>query len=799
MKKCKSFIGKNIVIVDIKRIVDDTGSRTTEIYELLLNVNREWGKSYKAGQFVILKIDEKGERIPLTIADYDSGVLKMIFQVMGASTKKLSKLKPGNTIEDLTYPLGIPLDIPKERSKIIIVVAGGVGIAAAYPKVKALSEAGHNIITLLGTRNKNTLFMLDEMKKYSKVIVTTDDGSYDDKDAAVINGNRKLFGIDVLKELFKGNEVNKIKVNVSDINEVIVVGPPIMMKFVALETKKKKIKTIASLNSTMVDGSGMCGGCKVSINNKIAYTCKDGPIFNAHEIDWDLVLKRANRYLDHEKLSNDLLDNKQKFILNNEYLKKLAKYLNLPSVKVKEITEGMEKKFSHKAGYLTLKKAIKEANTCICKHIETQCKRECPVEINIQQFINFLKNIDPKNIEDTDKKIYESFKVLKSSNPIPEITGLVCPQETQCQSTCIKAIKGKATEIGKLEAFVAMWIRTNIERIRKYRWYEKEEKQNKQTNKKIMIIGSGPAGLVAAAELAKKGHDITIFETLHEPGGVLIYGIPEFRLPKEIVRYEISKIAELGVKFEVNHPIKDIKEHKFDAAFITTGAGTPSFLNIPGEQFLGVYSANEFLTRINLMKGYLFPLYDTPIPEVIDKKVIVFGAGNTAMDAARCALRLGAKKTTILYRRNEKEVPARHEEFLAAKDEGINFKFLTTPIEFIGEEGSLKGVNYYKNKLGKPDSSGRKKPIPIKDKTYFEKADFAVIAIGQSPNKMMDISEFKLDKRGRIIVNNNKETSIKNVFAGGDIISGNQGTVIYAAGCGLKAAKEIDEKLNNLN
>jgi len=463
---------------------------------------------------------------------------------------------------------------------------------------------------------------------------------------------------------------------------------------------------------------------------------------------------------------------------------------------------------------------------CACKRKEdkkSKCQEECPVDIDINGFISKIKSktiegilgeehdlekilktaekkpqkLDPKILEVIDKQIYDAYKIITDSNPIPEITGLVCPQENQCQSTCIRGKKGDPVSIGKLEAFIAYWVRENKERIKGYDWFEKP-KVTKSTGKKVMVVGSGPSGLIAANQLAKKGHDVTVYEIFHEPGGVLIYGIPEFRLPKDIVKYEISQIADLGVKFEFNHPIRDVEEHMkkhgFDAAFVGTGAGTPYFLGIHGESLSGVYSANEFLTRINLMKSYKFPVYDTPVPDVLDKNVVVFGGGNVAMDSARSALRLGAKKVTIMYRRTAEEIPARHEEFIEAQEEGIHFAYLTTPFELNGKT-HIESVSYYDNELGEPDESGRRRPIPMKDKPQTLEADVAVIAIGQGPNQMMDTSAFNKDRKGRIIVEEDLETSIPGVYAGGDIISGNQGTVIYAAGCGLKAAKAIDKYL----
>ena len=426
--------------------------------------------------------------------------------------------------------------------------------------------------------------------------------------------------------------------------------------------------------------------------------------------------------------------------------------------------------------------AIKEAQRCLqCK--DKPCVDGCPVGIDIPRFIACVAK------GDFDKAI----EIIKEKNSLPAISGRVCPYEEQCEGKCRLGKIGEPVGIGRLERFVADYEREHGVRI---------PERAKPNGRKIAVIGSGPAGLTCAGDLAKLGYDVTIFEALHAPGGVLMYGIPEFRLPKEIVEAEVDYITKLGVKIAYDVvvgktiPIEEILE-EHDAVFIATGAGLPRFLGIPGENLNGIYSANEFLTRVNLMKAYRFPEYDTPVK--IGKIVATFGAGNVAMDCARTALRLGAEKSYIIYRRSEKEMPARDEEIVHAREEGVIFKLLTTPVRFIGDEnGDLKAVECIKMKLGEPDESGRRRPIPIEGSEFKIKIDTALIAIGQSPNPLIPqvMKNLKIGKKGNIEVDEYCRTNIPGVFAGGDIATG-AATVILAMGAGKKAAKAIHEYLNN--
>ena len=431
-------------------------------------------------------------------------------------------------------------------------------------------------------------------------------------------------------------------------------------------------------------------------------------------------------------------------------------------------------------GY-TAEEAVEESSRCLnCK--KPGCVDGCPVSIDIP---GFIKEIANGNFE-------EAYKVLSLYTSLPAVCGRVCPQETQCEEKCVLANRGDAVSIGKLERFTADYAR---------RHQIKDSSEIRKINKKVAIIGAGPAGLTCAGELAKMGYDVTIFEALQQSGGVLIYGIPEFRLPDEVVEYEVENIKNLGVKIENNFvigrtmTIDDIIKEGFEAVFIGSGAGLPKFMNIPGENLNGVYSANEFLTRNNLMRSF-DEKYDTPVN--VGEKVAVVGGGNVAMDAARVAKRLGAD-VSIVYRRTEKELPARTEEVHHAKEEGIKFEMLTAPVEIIDDEdGWVKSLKCVRNELGEPDSSGRRRPVPIKGSEYKENFQTVIMALGTNPNPLISSTTKNLDieKWGGIIVNEESQTSRKEIFAGGDAVTGSA-TVILAMGAGKNAAKSIDEFLRN--
>lgn len=439
------------------------------------------------------------------------------------------------------------------------------------------------------------------------------------------------------------------------------------------------------------------------------------------------------------------------------------------------------KNFSEVALGYTKEMAMEEAARCLnCKH--KPCMDGCPVNVPIPGFI--------KKVAEGD--FDAAYEIITSENALPAICGRVCPQENQCEGKCVRGIKGEPVAIGRLERFVADYHMANA---------QPAEVNIEKNGKRVAVVGSGPAGITCAGELIKKGYDVTVFEALHKAGGVLSYGIPEFRLPKDLVAKEIETVEKLGVDIETNVivgrsvTIDELMEQGYEAVFVGSGAGLPRFLNIPGENLLGVYSANEFLTRVNLMKAYKFP--ETPTPVKVGKKVAVVGAGNVAMDAARTAKRLGAEEVYIVYRRSEEELPARAEEVHHAKEEGIIFKLLNNPCAIHGEDGWVTGIEVIKQELGEPDESGRRSPKPIEGSNYVIDVDTVVIAIGQSPNPLIRQTTPGLDTQkwgGIIVEEDTMKTSKDGVYAGGDTVTG-AATVILAMGAGKKAAKAIDEYL----
>jgi len=449
----------------------------------------------------------------------------------------------------------------------------------------------------------------------------------------------------------------------------------------------------------------------------------------------------------------------------------------------KQAPEVRRRNFNEVALGYNEEQALAEASRCLqCP--KPQCVSGCPVEIDIPAFIKLMK----------DKKFDEAIKEIKEKNCLPAICGRVCPQEEQCQKLCVLGKVGDPVSIGRLERFLADW-----ERQTGIACSEKAP----STGKRVAIIGAGPAGLTAAADLVRFGHEVVIFEALHYSGGVLMYGIPEFRLPKSIVQAEAGYVKKLGVEIRLNclvgrtFTIPELLKTGFDAVFIGTGAGLPQFLGIPGENLGGIYSANEFLIRVNLMKAYKFPECDTPIK--IGKKVVVIGGGNVAMDSARSALRLGAEEVCIVYRRSREELPAREEEIENAEEEGIVCKFLAAPLRFVGDEkGWVKAMECMCMELGPPDESGRRRPIPIKGSEFVMDVDSVIVAIGRTPNPIIQSTTegLQVTKWGTIVADENGKTSIEGVYAGGDIVTG-EATVISAMGAGKKAAKAIHEYLMN--
>jgi glutamate synthase (NADPH/NADH) small chain len=716
-------------------------------------------KKVKAGQFVVLRADDYAERIPLTVAEYDrkAGLITVIFQAVGSSTQKMAKYEKGQTLLDVVGPLGKPSHI--ENYGTVVCVGGGVGVAPVLPIAKALFEAGNKVISIIGARTKEMLILEGEMKAVStELYVTTDDGSY----------GHHGFVTDILKQLIEKGE---------KIAEVVGIGPVVMMKAVSDVTRPHNIRTIVSLNTIMVDGTGMCGCCRATIGGETKFVCVDGPEFDGHQVDFKELVARQKMYNREERRA--MWDHQCKLELQAKQLKKTKRRERMPEQDPKKRIQN----FNEVALGYTRENAIREASRCLqCKNMP--CVEGCPVNITIPAFIKKVKEGD----------FMGAIHVIKETNALPAVCGRVCPQESQCESKCVLGKKGEPIAIGRLERFSAD--------------YEAQQGDirtpeiPKPTGKKVAVIGAGPAGLTVAGELSKKGHDVTVYEALHKAGGVLVYGIPEFRLPKAIVQREVDYVGKLGAKIKVDVivgqavTVDELFEQGFDAIFVGTGAGLPYFLNIPGENLNGVYSANEFLTRANLMKAYLFPEYDTPVR--VGSKVAVIGGGNVAMDSARVAKRLGADHVYLVYRRSRAEMPARAEEAHHAEEEGIDFRLLTNPIKVVGDEnGWVTGLEVVKQQLGEPDASGRRRPMDIPGSNYIIDVDVVIVAIGQGPNPILTQSGagLELRKSGNIVADTETgKTSRKGVFAGGDIVTG-AATVILAMGAGRKAATAMDEYL----
>ncbi|KAA6334242.1 Glutamate synthase [NADPH] small chain [termite gut metagenome] len=734
-------------------------------------------KSRKAGHFVIVRTGEKGERIPLTIAgaNIQKGTITLVIQEVGLTSARLSKLEAGDYITDIVGPLGKATHI--ENFGTVVCAGGGVGIAPMLPIVQALKAAGNKVITVLAGRTKDLIILEKEICESSdEVIIMTDDGSYGQK-GLVTEGIEK-----VLRR--------------EKINKCFTIGPGIMMKFVCLLTKKYDIPTDVSLNTIMVDGTGMCGACRITVGGKTQFVCVDGPEFDGHQVDFDEMLKRMGAFRTFEQKEWEKLfageaiqmtDEKKRNAPWREALRKSMKAkerMDIPRVRMNELNaeyRSHSRKEEVNQG-LMKEQALTEAKRCLdCAN--PGCMEGCPVGIDIPRFI--------KNIERDE--FLEAAKTLKETSMLPAVCGRVCPQEKQCEAKCLHLKSGKdSVAIGYLERFAADYERESG------RMSVPEIKQ--KNGRKIAVIGSGPAGLSFAGDMAKYGYDVTVFEALHEIGGVLKYGIPEFRLPNRIVDVEIENLTKLGVTFVKNCivgktiSVEDLKEEHFEGVFVASGAGLPNFMNIPGENSINVLSSNEYLTRVNLMDA-AGENSDTPV--AFGKNVAVIGGGNTAMDSVRTAKRLGAERAMIIYRRSEEEMPARIEEVKHAKEEGIEFLTLHNPIEYIADEqGKVKQVVLQKMELGEPDASGRRSPIAISGATVTIDIDLAIVSVGVSPNPIVPQSfkGLKTNQKGTILVNEYMESSIPTIYAGGDIVRGGA-TVILAMGDGRKAAAAMNERL----
>ena len=758
-------------------------------------------KSRKAGHFVILRTGEKGERIPLTIADSDPdrGTITLVVQTVGYSTTKLCQLNPGDYITDVVGPLGQATHI--DNYGTVVCAGGGVGVAPMLPIIKALKAAGNKVISVLAGRTRELIILEDEVRKHSdEVIIMTDDGSYGQKGVVTVG----------IEQVIQREKVDKC----------FAIGPAIMMKFCCLLTKKYGIPTDVSLNTIMVDGTGMCGACRITVGGKTRFVCIDGPEFDGHEVDFDEMFKRMGAFREVELEEMKKLEAHVNGVTAGADSKSqspvadatgmttdtpLSELLDRNSSWRKELQASMKPKDRsaiercvmgeldpvYRATTrteevntgLTTEQALTEAKRCLdCP--KPSCMEGCPVSINIPSFV--------KNIE--RGQFLEAAKVLKATSALPAVCGRVCPQEKQCESKCIHLkMNHKAVAIGNLERFAADFERNSGKMALPER--------QPSNGIKVAVVGSGPAGLSFAGDMAKNGYDVTVFEALHEIGGVLKYGIPEFRLPNAIVDVEIQNLEKIGVHFVKDCivgktiTVSQLEAEGYKGIFVASGAGLPNFMNIPGENSINVMSSNEYLTRVNLMDASN-PESDTPINSA--KRVMVVGGGNTAMDSCRTAKRLGAEKVFIAYRRSEAEMPARLEEVKHAKEEGIEFLTLHNPIEYLADEkGKVRQVRLQKMQLGEPDASGRRSPVPVEGAIETIDIDMAIVAVGVSPNPLVpkSIEGLELGRKNTIAVNDQMQSSIPTIYAGGDIVRGGA-TVILAMGDGRRAAKYMHESLN---
>ena len=737
-------------------------------------------KAYRAGNFVIVRVGEKGERIPLTIAhaDTEKGIITLVIQKVGLSSSRLCDLNEGDCITDVVGPLGQATHI--ENFGTVVCAGGGVGVAPMLPIAAALKKAGNRVISVLAGRSKDLIILEKEVREVSdEVIIMTDDGSYGDK-GLVTEG---------IERVIKREKVD----------HCVAIGPAIMMKFVCKLTKQYEIPTVVSLNTIMVDGTGMCGACRVTVGGKTKFVCVDGPEFDGHQVDFDGMMQRLGSFKAQEAQELEKLGNSEECASECDELtnRDAAWRVELRSkMKPKERTAiercpMPELEPAYRATKLreevntgfTKEMALVEAQRCLdCP--KPACMEGCPVSINIPSFV--------KNIERGE--FIKAAQVLKMTSSLPAVCGRVCPQEKQCESKCIHLKMGhKAVAIGSLERFAADYARESG---------EMPAPQVASSNGiKVAVVGSGPAGLSFAGDMAKLGYAVTVYEALHEIGGVLKYGIPEFRLPNAIVEHEIENLRAMGVEFVKDCvvgktiSIAQLQDEGFKGVFVASGAGLPNFMNIPGENSNNIMSSNEYLTRVNLMDASN-PETDTPI--CMGKRVAVIGGGNTAMDSVRTALRLGAERAMIIYRRSEAEMPARLEEVKHAKEEGVEFLTLHNPIEYIADEkGCVKQIVLQKMELGEPDASGRRSPVPVEGAIETIDIDVAVVAVGVSPNPLVptSVEGLELGRKNTIAVNDNMQSSIPFIYAGGDIVRGGA-TVILAMGDGRRAAAAMHEHLS---
>ena len=757
-------------------------------------------KSCKPGNFIIIRVDNHSERVPYTIAksDPEKGTLSLVVQEVGLSSTKLCELPEGAYVQDVVGPLGTPSKI--EKYGTVVCAGGGIGIAAILPILTALHDAGNKVVSVLAGRTKELIILEDEVRANSdEVIIMTDDGSYGQKGVVTVG----------VEEVIKREKVDK----------VLAIGPPMMMKFTSLMAKKYNIPNDVSLNTIMVDGTGMCGACRLTIGGKTRFVCIDGPEFNGDEVDWNEMLSRMatfkkveqddlQRWHDDgepdtgaqpemstpevqaspcqaapsEKGDDDLTDRSAPWRVELRKAMKPKERMAIERVKMPELDPEYRAttRLEEVNKGLTKEMAMQEARRCLdCA--KPSCVEGCPVHINIPDFI---KNIERGNI-------LGAASVLRQTSALPAVCGRVCPQEKQCESKCLHLkMNEPAVAIGYLERFAAD--------------YEREHGDGKlpevapSNGIKVAVVGSGPSGLSFAGDMVKKGFEVYVFEALHEIGGVLKYGIPEFRLPNRIVDAEIETLRREGVHFQTDTiigktiTIDELQERGFKGIFVGSGAGLPNFMGIQGENLINVMSSNEYLTRVNLMDA---ANPDTDTPMNIGKKVVVVGGGNTAMDSCRTAKRLGAD-VTLVYRRSEVEMPARLEEVKHAKEEGIHFLTLHNPKEYLADEqGRVRAVVLDVMELGEPDASGRRRPVSTGETQTLD-CDQVIVAIGVSPNPLVpkSVPGLELGRKDTIVVGEDMQSSRQSIYAGGDIVRGGA-TVILAMGDGRRAAANMASQL----
>lgn len=765
-------------------------------------------RSRKAGHFVIVRVGEHGERIPLTIAEADRerGTITLVVQAIGLSSSKLCALGVGDELTDVVGPLGKATHI--ERFGTVVCAGGGVGVAPMLPIVQALKAAGNRVVTVLAGRSKELIILEDEMRAASdEVVIMTDDGSY----------GRKGLVTEGIEDIIRRERVDKC----------FAIGPAVMMKFVCMLTKKYEIPTDVSLNTIMVDGTGMCGACRITVGGVTKFVCVDGPEFDGHQVDFDEMLKRMGAFKDIEQTDvkrhletagsasapasasaqpaetvaqtadtagGQSVPQEEDTSRDAEWRKNLRLRMKPkermaiercrmdelePAYRARRLREEVNRGLSAEA-------AQREAHRCLdCAN--PGCVQGCPVGIDIPRFIKHIERAE----------YLEAARTIKETSALPAVCGRVCPQEKQCESKCIHLkTGGQAVAIGYLERFAADYEREHAEPA--------PIVPRQRRGVKVAVVGSGPAGLSFAGEMTKRGYDVTVFEALHEIGGVLKYGIPEFRLPNAIVDFEIRNLEKSGVRFVKDCiigktvSIEELEADGYEGIFVASGAGLPNFMSIPGENSINIMSSNEYLTRVNLMDA---SNEDSDTPVTLGKRVAVVGGGNTAMDSVRTALRLGAESATIVYRRSEEEMPARLEEVHHAKQEGVRFLTLHNPLEYIADEqGRVKQIVLQKMELGEPDAGGRRRPIPVEGAIERMDVDLVVVSIGVSPNPIVpnSVPGLELGRKGTIAVNDDMQSSIPALYAGGDIVRGGA-TVILAMGDGKRAAESMDARLQTVH